>query len=96
MKSGAALKEMADVMQTERIPIDDKHLKQRKGCEDELQGVPSRYFYSASDRRQDPQQEGGLMAAWRHKIEEKTEEESQRRDDREPTSRLHQSYSMPV
>lgn len=90
VKSGAALKEMADVMQTERIPIDDKHLKQRKGGEDELQGVPSRCFYSASDRREDPQLEGGLMTAWRRSIEkEKTEEGSQRWDDADPTSGLH-------
>ncbi|ERF70837.1 hypothetical protein EPUS_02359 [Endocarpon pusillum Z07020] len=93
VKAGGApkeVKEMADVMQTERVPIDDKHLKQRKGCEDELHGVPSRYFYSASDRREDPQLEGGLMAAWRRSIEkEKTEEESQRWDGTEPASRLH-------
>ena len=76
VKSGAALKEMADVMQMERIPIDDMHLKKRKGCEDE-QGVPSKYFYSASDRQEDPQLKGGLMAAWRCSIEKKkTEEES--------------------
>ncbi len=79
MKSGAALREMADVMQTERILIDDKDLREREGLADELQGVPSKFFYSASDRREDPLLEGGLMAAWRRGIEkEKTEEESQR------------------
>lgn len=73
LKSGAALTEMADVMQTERTPANDKHLGKGEWLADELQGVPSSYFYSASDRREDPQLEGGLMAAWRRRIEkEKT------------------------
>ncbi len=78
IKSGAALKEMADVMQTERIAIDDKYLKKRKGRADKLQGVPSGYFYSARDMQDDPQLKGGLMAAWRSGFEkENTERDSQ-------------------
>lgn len=53
-RCGTPLKEMTDIMQTERAPTDGAEKSKR-----------SRGFYSDFDKMKDPQHNGGLMAAWR-------------------------------
>lgn len=78
VKSGATLKEMADVMQEERIPLDAEQQQKQQRNDEESPAMPSKGFYSNSDRLRDPQHQGGLVAAWRRGIaEEKTEQELQ-------------------
>lgn len=75
VKSGVPLKDMADVMQTERTLFHDgtQHEEESQGNE-ELPATPSQGFYSKKSRLLDPQHNGGLMAAWKWAVKEKGEQ----------------------
>jgi hypothetical protein len=71
VRSGAPLEQMADVMQIERPEQQPKH----EWHDEESRATERSYFYSVSDELKDAQHKGGLMAAWRRGIEERSEQE---------------------
>jgi hypothetical protein len=76
LKFGAALKEMADVMQTERMPSDGRRKPRNAWSMGKPQVGSSKGFYSNSDLRRDDPRRGGLMGAWERGLgKEKAEQD---------------------
>lgn len=72
LKSGARLKEMADVMQTERVATDGSRKVKNVWPKQEPHPLSSKEVYCNGDLQRDKSGRAGLMAAWRQGLEKET------------------------